>query len=274
MWKMFISAMHLCLVVSHSWVERLMVFDNHGTMVGQPGYIRGAVSRLDPSFDDYQMQHLLPPSGRSAILPGDKICKASQTIGNYTSELPELQAWPGARIALQYQENGHVTLPELSPQKQNSGTIYIYGTSDPSNVDTLASIHNVWNEAGTGGDKRGRLLAVRPFDDAQCYQINSGTSSQHRQHRFSKVAINPQGADLWCQNDIQLPSDVRQRLTLYWVWDWPTAPGPSAPEGKPELYTSCMDVKIGPKQHTGALNFADGQDLNRAGIKGQLETLV
>lgn len=82
------------------------------------------VSRLDASFNDYEMQHLLPPSGRSAISPSDKICKASQTIGSYTDKLPELQTWPDATVALQYQENGHVTLPELNPQKRSSGAIY------------------------------------------------------------------------------------------------------------------------------------------------------
>lgn len=271
-WHIFALALYFAVGLSHSWVERLMVFDSHGTMTGDPGYIRGAVSRQDPAFNDYQMQHLLPPLARSAIPPSDKMCKHTQTMGNYTEEFPELQAWPGARLALQYQENGHVTLPELSPQKRNPGTVYIYGTVNPSHDDTLMSIHKVWNTAGTGGDKRGRLLAVRPFDDGQCYQINAGPISQYRQRRFRKVAADPQGADLWCQNDIRLPSDVHQRYTLYWVWDWPTEPSVSAPEGKPELYTSCMDVNIGPKQQLDALDFSEGQDLNRAGIKAQLET--
>lgn len=35
--------------------------------------------------------------------------------------------------------------------------------------DTLASVHKAWNKAGIGGDKRRRLLAVRLFNDGQCY---------------------------------------------------------------------------------------------------------
>ena len=144
-----------------------MVFDIHGTMVGAPGYPRGAISRLDPNFNDFQMQHLLAPSSSGASVPHERICKATQTIGNYTNALPPLLAWPGAVIALQYQENGHVTLPSLTPQKNSSGTVYIYGTSSPSNEDSLTSIHGVWNTVGTGGDRRGRLLASRNFDDGQ-----------------------------------------------------------------------------------------------------------
>lgn len=33
--------------------------------------------------------------------------------------------------------------------------------------------------------------------------------------------------------------------TLYWVWDWPTAARtPGFPNGKPEVYTTCMDVDV------------------------------
>lgn len=256
--------------VSHSWVESLMVFNSVGTMVGAPGYTRGTISRLDPSFNDFQIQHLLPQSSKSGITSADQICKATQTIGNYTIEFPSLQAWPGAFIALQYQENGHVTLPQLTPQKKDSGTVYIYGTSSPSDEDTLASVHRVWNEHGTGGDGRGRLLASRRFDDGQCYQINEGPISKERQNRYHKVAMDPQGADLWCQNDIRLPPDVRRRYSLYWVWDWPTAPSDALPEGKAEIYTSCVDIDIVSDIEQGKMSFVDGQDLNLAGIKEQL----
>ena len=249
-----------------------MVFDIHGTMVGAPGYPRGAISRLDPNFNDFQMQHLLAPSSSGASVPHERICKATQTIGNYTNALPPLLAWPGAVIALQYQENGHVSLPNLTPQKKSSGTVYIYGTSSPSNEDSLTSIHGVWNTVGTGGDRRGRLLASRNFDDGQCYQINEGPLSKERQKKYPKPPKEPQGADLWCQNDIQLPLDISQLYSLYWVWDWPSGPSNVLPDGKPEIYTTCIDIEIGtvPEGGQGRMNFLDGQDLNTAGVRDQL----
>lgn len=38
--------------LGHSWVERLMRIDHHGTMVGKPGYIRGTISRTSIGFSD------------------------------------------------------------------------------------------------------------------------------------------------------------------------------------------------------------------------------
>lgn len=249
-----------------------MIFNNCGTMVGKPGYTRGTVSRFDPHFNDFQMQNLLPAGSAGVITPQDRMCKSTQAAGNYSTTFPPLRAKPGSHIALQYQENGHVTLPELTPQKLNSGSVYIYGTSSPSDDDTLLSIHPVWDEAGGGGDGRGRLLARLPFDDGKCYQINTGDISRDRQRRYPKVAMDPQGADLWCQNDIKIPADVLgPRYSLYWVWDWPTAPNVGAPQGKDEIYTSCIDIEIASGLESEHIEFQDGQDLNLAGIKEQLQ---
>ncbi|KJZ68863.1 hypothetical protein HIM_11744 [Hirsutella minnesotensis 3608] len=95
------------------------------------------------------------------------ICKCSISLpmeevstSNYASSLPSLQAWAGAFIALRYQENGQVALPELSPHKRSSGSVFIYGTTQSSNDNLLDSIHQVWNEDGTGGDRRGRLIVA------------------------------------------------------------------------------------------------------------------
>lgn len=159
----------LPLVIAHSWVERVRRLGLNGTMVGDPGFIRGAMSRLDPAFNDLKQQYLLPPPGRDAslgILPSDSICRDSQqTVGQFNASLPPLQASPGDFIALQYQENGHITLPENTPHKPRNSTVFIYSTSSPSKDDRLLSIHRVWNACGTGGDQRGVLLATRSFDD-------------------------------------------------------------------------------------------------------------
>ncbi|RYP02627.1 hypothetical protein DL764_005709 [Monosporascus ibericus] len=183
---------------------------------------------------------------------------------------PQLKAQPGDFIALQYQENGHVSLPGNSPHKASNSMVYIYGTSSPSKDDRLLSIHRVWNAEGTGGDKRGVLLATRPFDDGKCYQINGEAISTARQKTYYKAPINPQGADLWCQNDLRLPIDIRDSYTIYWVWEWPSIPTDAFPQGQMEIYTSCMDIQILSGVRDGKVSYASGQDLNFAGIEEQM----
>ncbi|ORY64995.1 uncharacterized protein BCR38DRAFT_431590 [Pseudomassariella vexata] len=232
------------------------------------------MSRLDPAFNDLKQQYLLPPPGRDAnlgILASDPICRDSQQMAGQSNAIfPPLQASPGDFIALQYQENGHVTLPENTPHKPRNSTIFIYGTSSPSKDDRLLSIHRVWNACGTGGDQRGVLLATRSFDDGQCYQINNGSISLARQKIYSKVPTDPQGADLWCQNDLRLPTNIHDNYTLYWVWEWPTIPTGMVPQGRMEVYTTCIDIQIQPGIQNGMVLFENGQDLNFAGIQEQM----
>ena len=194
------------------------------------------------------MVNLIPPDARpqgNQILPTDPICKASQQQQTQTSGYGRLQASAGSMLALRYQENGHVTLPQNQLGKPtNRGTVYIYGTIQPKSDDTLLAIHKVWNTAGTGGDKRGKLLATQAYDDGQCYQVNGGQISVARQAQFSHEADPLMGTNLWCQNNLALPTDAPtgKPYTLYWVWDWPTAPkvDPGLPNGKEEIYTTCM----------------------------------
>lgn len=200
------------------------------------------------------MVHLLPPPGRPAnegdksLLKSDLMCKDTQTKPD-PEKSRRLQAAAGDFVALRYQENGHVTLPQNALGKaQNRGTVFIYGTSEPSETDTFLAIHKQWNSEGTGGDKRGKLIATQDFDDSQCYQVNGGSISASRQKQFPHQADQLMGGDLWCQNNIKLPSDlpVGKPFTLYWVWDWATLPNidPGLPNGKTEIYTTCMDIDI------------------------------
>ncbi|CAG9950807.1 unnamed protein product [Clonostachys rosea f. rosea IK726] len=253
------------LALVHYWVERLMRINLEGTFPGDRGYIRGAVSRYSPSFTDSQMLHLLD----SGLM-----CKETQRTRNYSADFPPLVASPGSFIALQYQENGHVTLPWLSPHKPTPGQVFVCGTSEPYVGDLFRSIHRVWDREGGGGDARGRLLAQWAFDDGQCYQRNEGTESLFRQNTYAKVPSPPQDGDLWCQIDIRLPAGLHEQYTLYWVWEWPAAPTSEYPAGQPEIYTSCMDVLIGDGGlETGNVDYTGGQDLNFAGIPKQLGTL-
>lgn len=276
-------------VDAHSWVEQLMVIAPNGTFVGDPGYPRGYVPRTQAGFSDTDMTNLIPPNGRpnaTKILRSDNLCKASQRKQVQNKGSPRLRASAGAAIALRFQENGHVTLPQNQPGKpHNRGTIYVYGTTQPKEDEKLLDVHKVWNKDGTGGDRRGVLLTVQNFDDGRCYQINSGKISQKRQAEFPHEADQLMGADLWCQTDVAVPEDAPsgKPYTLYWVWDWPTAPraDPALPQGKAEIYTTCMDVDVDDEvaNHVQTymrvpVGYAQGQDLNRASIPSQFAEIM
>lgn len=273
-----------CSARAHTWVEQLTVINPNGTFVGTPGFARGNVLRTAPNFGDPLMVHILPPDGRPAtegILNSDLMCRDSQTKPVQTDGSPRLQAPAGSLIALRYQENGHVTMPQNQPGKpSNRGNVFIYGTTQPSESDTFLAIHNQWNAAGTGGDKRGKLLATQPFDDGQCYQVNAGDISVKRKAEFPHETTQLTGSDLWCQNDIAIPSDAPngKPYTLYWVWDWPTAPNvdPGLPKGKTEIYTTCMDVDITDKAETKDLGgTSKQQNINvKAGVDGSINNIA
>jgi hypothetical protein len=256
----------------------------NGSFVGAPGYARGNVLRTSPQFQqtgDPLMVNLLPPASQgTTILPTDDMCKSSQQQQSQTSGSPRLSAAAGSMIALEYQENGHVTLPQNQPGKPSPsrGTVYIYGTTQPKTDEKFLDVFMVWNANGTGGDERGKLLAAMPFDDGRCYQVNGGSISTTRQADLKFQADPVTGTNLWCQNDIMLPTNAPtgQPYTLYWVWDWPTQAGvdPNLPNGKPEIYTTCMDVDI-----TGGVTQQDApsyssQPPNVGAVPGYFSTMA
>jgi hypothetical protein len=259
-------------IQAHTWIDQLSVIASNGTLVGALGYPRGYIQRTAPDFSDYNLQNEVPPDGRptgNEILSTDLICRQSQFIGNQTAGNPALVAAPGDNIGLIYQENGHVTLLQNSPTKPvGSGTIFIYGTNQPSNNDTYLGIHRVWNTAGTGGDKRGKLLATRPFDDGQCFQNNTSPLAEARRAEF-----HPLGNDLSCQSDVQLPTDAgTSQYTLYWVWEWPTLNSTGAVITN-QSYTTCMDINMtATSQVQQAVNFDVDQVVDFAGVQDQLST--
>lgn len=173
--------------------------------------------------------------------------------GAQTDQFPPLSAPGGSEIVLRFQENGHITLPWNQLGKLTSGTVSVYATSQPSPNDMFTAIHNVWTSDGTGGDGRGYLIAQESYDDGKCYQVNGSPISITRQQLFTHPMPDPlQGINLWCSSNVTLDDANQQALpagsmiTLYWVWDWPTAAGtdPNLPDGKDESYTTCMDVMI------------------------------
>lgn len=204
----------------HSWVEYAQNIDANGNMVGALGYARGWVPRTTPGWGDKIPQWLLPLAGQSDY-SGNEILNKYPFQENPSQ--PMLQSSPGGHVALWHMENGHTTLPQNQPKKpHNRGTIFIYGTSNPNPQEKLFDVHLLWNRDGTGGDKRGVLLATRNYDDGNCYQPNNGVISIDRAQKLA-----PDGAkhdeELICQSDIQLPSDLKPGsvYTLYWYWDWP-----------------------------------------------------
>lgn len=269
------------LTAAHSWVEQLAIIAPNGTMVGQPGFPRNFVQR-SPTFEDSQMVFLIPPNGGeiNKIDTDQMMCRPEQTTQTQSSDSPRLQASPGQSVALRYQENGHVTLPQNQQGKpEGSGANFVYYTTNSRADDKFLQIHRQWTADGNGGDGRGRLLSTQNFDDGQCYQINGGQISTQRQAQFEHVADATQGAALWCQQDIQIPTDAQpgSTVTLYWVWDWPTMPGtPGFAEGKQEIYTTCMDVDI--VQPTGKSKaVAHGfvkQDFGKAAVAAQFEDIA
>lgn len=285
----------------HSWVEEVDIIDPAtGLYTGNPGYCRNNTKRTVPGFSDPLMVHILPELGQpsieerdtipvldiTGIYSNDTMCKKSQQTQYQSNGSPRLQAAPGDLIALRYQENGHVTLPQNQPGKQpNRGTVFVYGTQTPKFPELFLDVFGQWNTSSTG--ERGILLASQGFDDGRCYQVNEGNISVSRQAQFPHTPTQLTGANLWCQNNIRLPTDIPtgSPYTLYWVWDWPTEPGvdPNLPKGKAELYTTCIDIDIfakqGSKRRVKARQApspisSSGLDLNSAAIPAYVSSLT
>ena len=273
---------------AHTWVEQMRIIAPNGTFTTDaPGYARSNAKRLPGVDPDKAMVHILPPNGTPVdvgITPKDQMCMPSQQQQTQSGDSPRLRAAPGDMVALRYQENGHVTLPDTNPGKApNRGTVYIYGTTQPSTNENFLDVFKQWNADGTGGNKKGKLLATQNFDDGQCYQMNGGPISTSRQQKFPHKADQVMGQDLWCQNNLVLPKDLPtgKPYTVYWVWDWATAPGadPSLPKGKAQTYTTCMDIDITTSKNSNAksneaIKFAQGQDINNAAIADYVSKLA
>ncbi|POS84225.1 hypothetical protein EPUL_006840, partial [Erysiphe pulchra] len=246
----FTSLQFLILITpifAHTWVETVNLVGSDGSFQNT-GFARGFGGRVAGVDPDKTNTYLLPPNGRGAgneILPTDLICKDTQVNQVQSAGHPRLSASPNDLVSLAYHENGHVTKFDTTDGKpEGRGTVFIYGTNNPSPKDTYLGIHKIWNEDGTGGDKRGKLLATRPFDDGRCYQPNSESTAQTRAKAlgFANAAESP---EVLCQAAVQLPSDAGSNgtYTLYWVWDWPTL-DQAGNIFKNESYTSCIDIDM------------------------------
>ncbi|KAI0996887.1 hypothetical protein K3495_g11296 [Podosphaera aphanis] len=264
-------------ILAHTWVESVNLIASDGSFK-QTGYARAFGGRIPGVNPDKENTYLLPPNGRAEgtqILPTDLMCKESQKTQKQSPGFPRLSAAPEDRISLAYHENGHVTMFTTTDGKPaGRGTVFIYGTKKPSPTDTYLGIHRMWNADGSGGDKRGKLLASRPFDDGQCYQNNNEKISQDRAKAlgFSNVKEAP---EILCQSALQLPQDagVTGTYTLYWVWEWPTLDR-AGNIFKNESYTSCIDIDMTAKPIAQVYDLKEVSkaDANSAAVKGQLQS--
>jgi hypothetical protein len=299
----------LPFTAAHSWVERASRIAPNGTMIGPKGFARGYVPRdsTNPPFTDTIPTNILPIAGQP-MYSGDEILNKFPLDPN-PANFPLLEAAPGDHVAIIHLENGHTTQPQNQPNKpRNRGTIFFYGTSKPKDQERLFDVHLVWNRDGSGGDKRGRLLGTRNYDDGQCYQPSNAELSTSR-----AAALASEGAkheiELACQSDLQLPNDLKPGsiYTIYWYWDWPDLNpqeidiekttdgrypwagtfmrGEKDPNGfkasaiaKNESYSSVIDIKItdsdeGFKQKSeGGSAFIQNQDIYTKAIKSQMES--
>ncbi|KAH8166884.1 hypothetical protein CIB48_g1337 [Xylaria polymorpha] len=251
---------------AHTWVEFLYHISSTGSFTGDPGYPIGYIPRSQGVSDDVHQNKILDTSKNPAI------CKPLSSSD--TTQYPPLQAAAGDYIALQYQENGHVTQPDLTPRPYRGGNVYVYGTTQHKDSDGINDVLNAWTADGKGGNGKGQLLATHYFDDGQCFQDAPGNAIA--QQRKAKYGVD----QLFCQTDIQLPTDLPSQgtYTLMWVWDWPRIISNS--QNVTEIYTTCAQIDLQGSVKGASVNgrpgikFGDNNNIASAAISSQVHNLI
>lgn len=244
------------LAMGHTWIEQLRNVDSKGKYVGEYGYPRGMVSKTDQGYNGDSMNWLLPVQPKVFIDATSPLCHTSQKKQVQSSDkYPRLKAVPGGFLAMRYMENGHVT--DVDPatglgKPEKGGTVFVYGTTEPKDDEKLTDVLH-WTQDGSGGDKRGILLATNDFDDGRCYEVNETPISKERRVSDPNFAMGqatdgPGNYPLFCETNVKVPETAPKGkpYTFYWVWQWNTAPGvdPGLPDGKDQYYTTCIDVDV------------------------------
>ncbi|KAI3340703.1 hypothetical protein F4824DRAFT_398753 [Ustulina deusta] len=252
---------------AHTWVEFLYHISSNGSFTGNPGYPIGYTPRAQGVSDDVHQTKIMDTSTNPAI------CKPLSSSN--ANQYPPLQAGAGDYIALQYQENGHVTQPELTLRPYRGGNVYVYGTMQHQDTDGINDVLNAWTADGQGGNQKGKLLATHYFDDGQCFQDAPGIPIA--QERKAKYGVD----QLFCQTDIQLPADLPSdgTYTLMWVWNWPRIISDS--QNITEIYTTCaqIDLSGSAKSQEGAkavpsIKFDSNNNIASAAISSQVHNLI
>ncbi|KAF7910916.1 uncharacterized protein EAF01_002425 [Botrytis porri] len=275
------------ITAAHTWADELRVIARNGTFTAPKGYPRAYTPRIGAYQPDDNLWKLLNTVPDSTTIcnpkqvPGAKPLDSSQQI---------LSAAPGDFVAVRYQENGHVTEPTQADTPAQgkgfgSGIVYVYGTADSKATDKFNSIHKVWNKDGTGGDKRGKLLATQYFDDMACFlagntngnlfvdePTNKVTIAMARAEAYKFAPTSEMGVNLWCQTDFQIPAEAQANkdYSIYWVWDWPTMDKKTGKTTVSEIYTSCADIAITGTVNKEEVSYIAPQDLNNAAQWSQM----
>ncbi|KAG0124881.1 hypothetical protein HOY82DRAFT_493578, partial [Tuber indicum] len=152
-------------------------------------------------LDDQAMNRILD------ITLETPICRDTQLMQFQGLGFSRLAAAAGSRVRASYTENGHISRPRATNTTGNSGMTFWYGTSSPSQCDTLYEVMG-W---GPTEGQRGRLLTIAPFDDGVCTEAN-GTPISHRRG----------GMNIPCNSEFTVPADVKpgSTYTVYWIWDY------------------------------------------------------
>lgn len=251
-------------VSAHSWLESLRIIGSNGGFTGAPGFPRGFVSRQDPSFSDDALTYRI--TTEDAATP---LCHPNQQVANgYTNpQYPRLKASAGSRIALTYQENGHVSAPQVPEGRPyRSGNVYIYASTSLRDEDFTGVFGN-WS--ADGSLESGRLLAAHWYDDGQCYQ-NQGSGGTPINAERKAAAGGLDSVD--CQTDIALPQDIQSdKLIVYWAWDWTL--WPNTDKAATEIYTACAEIDISQGSgSTSEVSVEDSLPLDQRAVQSQLDT--
>lgn len=252
-------------VSAHTWLEALRSIGSNGAFTGTPGYPRGFVARDDPSFSDDSSTYRI--TAKDAATP---LCHPSQQVANgyANSKFPRLNASAGSWIALQYQENGHVSAPQVPEGRPyRSGNVYVYASTTLRDEE-FSAVYGNWTTEGSL--ESGKLIATRFYDDGKCYQNQgSGPTTINAERKAASNGL----ASVDCQSDVQLPQDINSDvLALYWVWDWSLWPNM---EGKTafEAYTACSEINISKGGSASSdIAFDDSLPADQRAVKSQLAT--
>ncbi|KAK8064851.1 hypothetical protein PG994_007489 [Apiospora phragmitis] len=258
--------------ISHSWIERVFRMNSDGSFADNTGYALGFMPRDAFGYSDENVQNkILDPSSNPLV------CRQFPQGDYLNSSYGPLQAAAGDYVALTYEENGHVTDPGLTSRPYRGGLTYVYGTLQQKAGDKLNDVQK-WNADQTGGNKKGKLLATHYYDDLQCYQkkgLLDGPTFPIYMERHGKYNVD----ELDCQTDVQLPKDLPESgtYTLYWVWDWPQKPNEVGTV--PEMYTSCIEIKLGPASAKASamkqgIKFAKQGKVDNMGIASQVNHMI
>lgn len=248
---------------AHTWLESLRSIGSNGAFTAAPGFPRGFVSRQDPSFSDDALTYRI--TTKDAATP---LCHPNQQIANgYTDpQYPRLKASAGSRIALTYQENGHVSAPQVPEGRPyRSGNVYVYASTSLRDED-FGGVFGNWS--ADGSLESGRLLATHFYDDRRCFQ-NQGSGGTPINAARKAAAAGLESVD--CQTDIQLPQDIQSdKLMIYWAWDWTL--WPNTDKSAVEVYTACAEIDISQGSSTFEVSVDDSLPLDQRAVQSQLDT--